>query len=97
MNRFFRRLGEIIESKYLIVITIAVLLMGVAFYGASRIKMDSGMGTILPADSQVMGHVLDGHGMAQIDRMRLEVPRVADERIGKVHLLWPQGVTGATL
>ncbi|MFC1950781.1 RND family transporter [Chloroflexota bacterium] len=54
MNRLFRRLGEIIESKYLPVIIIAALLIGAAGYGATRIKMDSGMGTILPADSQVM-------------------------------------------
>ena len=54
MNRFFRRLAEIIESKYLLVIIIAVLLVGISMYGASRIRMDSGMGTILPADNQVI-------------------------------------------
>jgi len=55
MNRFFRRLAEIIESKYILVIAIAVLLIGASVYGAmTGIKMDSGMGTILPADNQVM-------------------------------------------
>jgi len=54
MSRFFRRLAEIIESKYTLVIIIAALLAGGAFYGASRIRLESGMGTILPADNQVM-------------------------------------------
>ena len=54
MSRFFRRLAEFIESKYMLVIVIAALLLGGAGYGLTHIRMESGFGTILPAGSQVM-------------------------------------------
>jgi len=55
MNRIFNRLGQIIESKYIWVLVIAGLLVVTAVVGAiTGIKMDSGMGTFLPADNQAM-------------------------------------------
>ena len=53
MNRFFNRLGHIIENKYIWVLVIAGLLVVSAFYGMTRIKMESGMGSFLPADNPV--------------------------------------------
>ncbi|MFA6000726.1 MAG: hydrophobe/amphiphile efflux-3 (HAE3) family transporter [Thermoleophilia bacterium] len=53
MYRIFRQLGIFIENKHLLVVSICLLLIIPAIYGASMIEMASGTDTLIPPDSKV--------------------------------------------
>lgn len=53
MKNIFRKIGLFIESRHLLVVSICMLLIIPAIYGASKIEMASGTDTLIPPDSKV--------------------------------------------
>jgi hydrophobe/amphiphile efflux-3 (HAE3) family protein len=52
MEQLFRKLGMFIESKRLLVIALSVILLIAALFGASQLKLATGVETYLSTDSQ---------------------------------------------
>lgn len=52
MEQFFRKLGVFIESKRLLVIVVSVMLIIAALFGATQLKLATGVETYLSTDSQ---------------------------------------------
>ena len=52
MERFFRKLGVFIESKRVLVISVSVILIIASLFGATRLKLATGVETYLSTDSQ---------------------------------------------
>ena len=52
MGRFLDKLGSIVENRRRLIVIIAVLLIAISLFGASRITMSTGTETFLSTDSQ---------------------------------------------
>jgi hydrophobe/amphiphile efflux-3 (HAE3) family protein len=52
MGRFFGRLGTVVENRRRVIIIVALILIAVSLFGATRITMATGTETFLSTDSQ---------------------------------------------